>query len=325
MEFDPAAYKLFLDTVQPRLVRYESLRSKIHAFRKSRRLLFGTAALQILAFFNGFSTAMIVFSICLFVLNITLVFFLYVAPSPADTLEDDYKNDVLRALVKSINPDWKFNSQDAPSAKEFLQTGLYKLPNLNKLEAYDHVFGLYHNNDFTISLLKASETSSFSNMRAPYTVVSTNTFFGLRIGLKKTIACRGTHILFGVPTDRKKDEASDFEIDNQDALSNCGEYKSIATGDSKFDTVFQLLSSDVAEAKTLIDIPCCNALLSIRQKLEGIISISIKPSGIFIHAAQERNLFSFDTAVKIDEKLIELNRKELVNRFELVEILDTIF
>jgi hypothetical protein len=317
MDFHSASYQSFLQQAPARLLPYERLRQKVQTFRKFRYLFALTLLIQFLLIFAGSSPEAIATDAITGLINLSLIFLLFVATTPADTLEDTYKNDVLCDQLKSIDPSLKFNSEDRLSPFNFLDSQLYHLPRLNMIEDYDHVEGLFKGRPFSFSIAKASEKTSRTTRRSGQGFdEKTNTFFGLRFFVARAVSLPTLTLLYS-----DSDGGTAYEAENEAALCQSPRFQFFETKDSGFDQVFHSYSPEPDSALAQLSPDLKRCLQQLRVRLQGPLCVSLNGQNIYVHCSGERNLFSFELNMPIDRNLTDLHLKEFLSRLSVVELL----
>jgi len=317
MDIENTAYTQFLKDIENRLQYWDGNRILKRRQRKGFLVLGIVIEISLFYFFTGSSlTNGLVF---LSLLNLLLIFLLYVLPSSADSFEDDFKNDAIRKMFKSIDPQWKFNAVDGVAAKGFLSSDLYHLP-LNKLEEFDHVFGDCEHLPFSIALIKASESATYSGYRAPAQTIFTVRYFGLCYYIIRMQPFAGTLLLFSKRKRGINNESDSNQNESESCIRTNHGFSSFTIGEENFDKEFTGYFIGSGNVFEFLDLSLRANLITLRNRVEGPLSVSFIDHRMSIHCGDERNFLSFSPSKEINAAVIDQNLKEFCEKFQFVEL-----
>ena len=319
MDIEQTTYPQFLKGIENQLQYWDGIRNRILKRNQRKGYLVLGIVIEISLFYFLTGSSLTNGLVILSLLNLLLIFFLFVLPSPADSFEDDFKNDVIRKMFKSIDPMWKFNSVDGIAAKGFLSSDLYHLP-LNKLEEFDHVFGDYEHLPFSIALIKASESATYSGYRAPPQTIFTVRYFGLCYYILREQPFAGTLLLFSKRKRGINNDSDSNQNESESCIRTNHGFSSFTIGEENFDNEFSGYFIGSGNISEFLNLDLRANLFTLRNQVEGPLSVSFIDHRMSIHCGDERNFLSFSFSKKINTLMIEQNLKAFLERFQFVEL-----
>ncbi|HXC06679.1 MAG TPA: DUF3137 domain-containing protein [Bacteroidia bacterium] len=320
MNVENIAYQAYCTAIALRLKHFEELRKQIRMRNKRSLILVLPVFLGVICMFTLKGSILTGALVVCTLIVLGLVTFFFVLPNPADTIEEDFKNEIIRGMFKSLDPTWKYNSMDGITAKSFLDSDLYHQDKLSKLEEFDHVFGNYHGSPFSIALIKASEsvTRGYGVNRLRNSEILTSNFFGLCYFIWSSKAFNSTLLLFSDRWAGAADELDENERKNELEIAKNPKFTRCKSGTELFSPVFRCYSTEPPLANTFLDERMCAARLDLRTRFPGCLSVSFIGHHVCIHLCGEKDFLPFSLNKPMDQSLLDAYLQEFLVKFLVV-------
>ncbi|NPD44636.1 MULTISPECIES: DUF3137 domain-containing protein [unclassified Lentimicrobium] len=193
-----------------------------------------------------------------------------------------YKQDVVKAIVELINPDWRYESEGRISETDYRKSQLFNTT-CDKYEGDDLVTGVIEKTDFQFSELhtqyKTYTTKDGKTEEEWHTI-----FKGLfaHADFNKEIKGR----TFVLPEHAKKDFTK-YNLSEKDG----GETKLVKLENPVFEKIFKVFGTDQIESRYVLTPTMMEAMVNIYNKYKKRVHFSFIGSRVFVAMSFNKDLF----------------------------------
>ena len=193
-----------------------------------------------------------------------------------------YKQDVVKAIVELINPDWRYESEGRISETDYRKSQLFNT-SWDKYEGDDLVTGVIEKTDFQFSELhtqyKTYTTKDGKTEEEWHTI-----FKGLfaHADFNKEIKGR----TFVLPEHAKKDFRK-YMLNEKDG----GETKLVKLENPVFEKIFKVFGTDQIESRYVLTPTMMEAMVNIYNKYKKRVHFSFIGSRVFVAMSFNKDLF----------------------------------
>lgn len=193
-----------------------------------------------------------------------------------------YKQDVVKAIVELINPDWQYDSEGRISESDYRKSQLFNT-SWDKYQGDDLVTGVMEKTDFQFSELhtqyKTYTTKDGKTEEEWHTI-----FKGLfaHADFNKEIKGR----TFVLPEHAKKDFTK-YSLSEKDG----GETKLVKLENPVFEKIFKVFGTDQIESRYILTPTMMEAMVNIYNKYKKRVHFSFIGSRVFVAMSFNKDLF----------------------------------
>lgn len=194
-----------------------------------------------------------------------------------------YKQDVVKAIVELINPDWKYESNGRISENDYRKSQLFNT-SWDKYEGDDLVKGVIEKTDFQFSELhtqyRTYKTDSEGKREEEWHTIFKGLF--AHADFNKEIKGR----TFILPEHARKD----FNKHGLD-MGNLGETKLVKLENPEFEKIFKVFGTDQIESRYILTPTMMEAIVNIYNKYKRRVHFSFIGSRVFVAMSFNKDLF----------------------------------
>jgi len=194
-----------------------------------------------------------------------------------------YKRDVVKAIVKLINPDWQYDSEGRISSNDYRNSQLFA-KSWDKYEGDDLVSGVIEKTDFQFSELhtqyKTIKTDSEGKREEDWHTIFKGLF--AHADFNKEIKGR-TFIL--------PESASKSFSKYGDDISSAGETKLVKLENPEFEKAFKVYSTDQIESRYILTPTMMESIVNIYKKYKRRVYFSFIGSRVYVAMSFNKDLF----------------------------------
>lgn len=194
-----------------------------------------------------------------------------------------YKQDVVKAIVELINPDWSYESDGRISENDYRRSQLFNT-SLDKYEGDDLVKGVIEKTDFQFSELhtqyRTYKTDSEGKREEEWHTVFKGLF--AHADFNKEIKGR----TFILPEHAKKDFTK-YSLSEKDG----GETKLVKLENPEFEKIFKVFGTDQIESRYVLTPTMMEAMVNIYNKYKRRVHFSFIGSRVFVAMSFNKDLF----------------------------------
>ncbi|MFY0626134.1 MAG: DUF3137 domain-containing protein [Reichenbachiella sp.] len=236
--------------------------------------------------------------------------FAYKSWKPYNGYKKAYKETVVAAVVKSINPTWKYSFDQFISKKQYHASKLFK-SRLDRYNGDDLVTGTIEKTDFRMSELhtmyKTQSTDSKGNKKTTWHTI----FKGLFAHIDFNKAIKGeTQVL----TDTAEKMFGSFGKKLQ-SIGSGG--KLVKLENIEFEKEFVVYGSDQNEARYILTPAMMEAMLTIKKAYDREVQFSFIGTRVYIAMNFKKDLFEPKLSRPVDFEDV----KQMNEQFNLISII----
>lgn len=220
-----------------------------------------------------------------------------------------YKQDVVRAIVSMINPDWIYDPVGRISSNDYRKSQLFITP-LDKYEGDDLVKGNIEKTDFEFSELhtryKTYSTDNDGNKEEKWHTVFKGLF--AHADFNKEINGR----TFVLPERALKD------FNKHGMKGDFGKTKIVKLENPEFEKIFKVFSTDQIESRYILTPSMMEAMVEIYKKYDKKVYFSFIGSRVYIAMNFSKDLFEpriLKSGVRFDDML------QMNDNFRLIQVI----
>ena len=211
-----------------------------------------------------------------------------------------FKQDVVKIILQSINPEWNYKPDGRISEADYRRSRLFNT-GYDRYQGDDLVWGTIEKTDFQISELhteyKTETTDSKGNSHTEWHTIFRGLFahaeFNKEIEGKTIVLPDTTDNLFGVFSDTLQ------------SFSERG--KLVKMENVEFEKMFVVYGSSQIESRYVLTPTMMEAMLQIRKKHNGYVYFSFIGSRVYVALYNKKDLFEpriFGSGVRFEDVLL---------------------
>lgn len=289
---------LYEGQLKKNLSELESIRKNIKNRKLLATVLIVLALVVLVAFFvaleiSSFAPLFFVLFITLLIVGIVLSF-KNVKITKAYRLR--YKNEVVREIVKAIDPEWDYNQSDFISQNEYHKSDLFR-QSFDRYKGDDLISGKIEKTDFRCSELhteyKETTTDGHGKRQERWVTIFKGLFF--HADFNKNIQGR-TYI--------EPDTAERLLGKFGQKLQASSKGKLVKLENPEFERIFAVFASDQTEARYILTPTIMEALVNIYNKYNRKMYLSFIDSRVYCALSFSKDLFEpkiFSSGTKFED------------------------
>jgi hypothetical protein len=205
---------------------------------------------------------------------------------------DDYKEKVIKTIIEYLNPGLEYKPELIIPEKEYRQSGLYRR-NYDYYNGDDLIKGIYDGVSFHCSELHTQYDSG-----APYNRITT-IFKGLFFAASVNAGYNcGTYVWL------KNNEQLGVSIaDEAYRLIAFPDTRHIYTGNSLFDSVYSVYTTNSSQAVSILNAELINNLLNFRNQVKRNIVFSVVMGKCYVAIPVQEDLFEVPEDLEDKEEI----------------------
>jgi len=205
-----------------------------------------------------------------------------VGQSSIKKFKDNFKDNVIKALIKAIDPQLNYNKESYVKREKYDESRIF-LTQIDKYHGNDHVWGMVDKTLIEFSeLLTGYETHSSkggTQFHAVFDGLFMVTDFNKNFKCSVFVLPDFTEKLFG-------GLAKVFQKMNADRD------QLIYMEDPEFEKLFKVYTNDPIEARYILSIDLLKRIVEVKNKLNKIISLSFVNSKMFLAISSDKDIFN---------------------------------
>lgn len=212
---------------------------------------------------------------------IVLVYCIYKHTKNKDLFIDNYKETVIKEVIKYLNPGITYSPESSMSAEDYEKSGHYRRI-YDFYDGDDHMEGTYKNVKFYCSELETALERPASKVRRTATIFK-GLFFAAPLGIP---SFGGTYIW-----PAGEEQLANSIMDEYYRLMDFPDVYYIDTKNPAFEKEFSVYSTNPAEALSLVDNELMTRLLNFKNQINRDIRMSFTGGICYVSIAINEDLF----------------------------------
>jgi hypothetical protein len=210
------------------------------------------------------------------------IFSIYTYTENEDTYTNNFKEGIIKEIIKYLHPDLAYKPDSMVSEKEYRQSGLYR-SEFNNIDGDDFISGVYKNISFHCSELRVGYDLNSSGEDIRTATIFKGLFFAAAVNKAYT---GGTYVWI------KGEEQLGATIgDERYRLIAFPKVYAMQMGDEQFDKYFSVFSTNPAEARIILDCEMMNNLLQFRKQIQRKVVFSVVMGHCYVAIPIKEDLF----------------------------------